>query len=48
LTSIVSGVIAASGAMGWILAYLRFNDTALALATSVSQSPVVVLFVLRR
>ncbi len=45
-TSMVSGIIAVSGAMGWLLAYLHFNDMALALVTSVSQHPVVVLFVL--
>ena len=45
-TSMVSGIIAVSGAMGWLLAYLQFNDMALPLVTSVSQHPTVVLLVM--
>jgi tripartite ATP-independent transporter DctM subunit len=45
-TSMVSGIIAVSGAMGWLLAYLQFNEMALSFVTSVSQSPVVILLVM--
>lgn len=45
-TSLVSGIIAVSGAMGWLLAYLQFNDIALSLVTSVANSPTAVLLVL--
>lgn len=45
-TSMVSGIIAVSGAMGWLLAYLSFNEIALSWVTSVSQHPVVVLLVM--
>jgi tripartite ATP-independent transporter DctM subunit len=45
-TSMVSGIIAVSGAMGWLLAYLSFNEMALSWVTSVSENPVVVLLVM--
>ncbi len=45
-TCMVSGIIAVSGAMGWLLAYLQFNDMALAMVTSVSSNPTVVLLML--
>lgn len=45
-TSMVSGVIAVSGPMGWLLSYLQFNDIVLAFVTSLSQSPTMVLFVI--
>lgn len=45
MTTLVSGVIAVAGASGWLLAYLQFNDAALAWVTSVSQHPTVVLLV---
>jgi tripartite ATP-independent transporter DctM subunit len=44
-TTMVSAVIAVSGAMGWLLAYLQFNDMAVAWITTASQSPVVVLLI---
>lgn len=44
-TSMVSGIIAVSGAMGWLLAYLQFNDMVLSSMTSLSQSPLVILFI---
>jgi tripartite ATP-independent transporter DctM subunit len=44
-TTMVSAVIAVSGAMGWLLAYLQFNDMAVAWVTTASQSPVVVLLI---
>jgi tripartite ATP-independent transporter DctM subunit len=44
-TTMVSAIIAVSGAMGWLLAYLEFNDVAVGWVTSVSNSPVVVLLV---
>lgn len=44
-TTMVSAVIAVSGAMGWLLAYMEFNDMAVKWATSASQNPVVVLLV---
>lgn len=42
-TTMVSAVIAVSGAMGWLLAYMEFNDMAVRWVTSASQSPVAVL-----
>jgi tripartite ATP-independent transporter DctM subunit len=42
-TAMVSGIIAVSGPMGWLLAYLQFNDIALAFVTSLSQNPTIVL-----
>jgi tripartite ATP-independent transporter DctM subunit len=44
-TTMVSAIIAVSGAMGWLLAYMEFNDIAVKWVTSASQSPVVVLLV---
>src|SRR5262245_12852753 len=44
-TTMVSAVIAVSGAMGWLLAYLQFNDMAVKWVTTASQSPVMVLLV---
>jgi tripartite ATP-independent transporter DctM subunit len=44
-TTMVSAVIAVSGAMGWLLAYMEFNDMAVKWVTSASQSPVMVLLV---
>ena len=44
-TTMVSAVIAVSGAMGWLLAYLQFNDMAVKWVTSASQSPLLVLLV---
>lgn len=44
-TTMVSAVIAVSGAMGWLLAYLEFNDMAVRWVTSAAQSPVAVLLV---
>jgi tripartite ATP-independent transporter DctM subunit len=44
-TTMVSAVIAISGAMGWLLAYMQFNDMAVAWVTQASQSPYVVLLV---
>ena len=45
-TAMVSGIIAVSGPMGWLLSYLQFNDIALAFVTSLSQSPTMVLFII--
>ncbi len=42
----VSGIIAVSGPMGWLLSYLEFNEIALAFVTSLSQSPTVVLLII--
>ena len=42
-TTMVSAVIAVSGAMGWLLAYMQFNDMAVKWVTTASQSPVMVL-----
>src|SRR5687768_16726252 len=44
-TTMVSAVIAVSGAMGWLLAYMEFNDMAVKWVTAASQSPVMVLVV---
>ena len=45
-TAMVSGIIAVSGPMGWILSYLEFNEIALGFVTSLSQSPTVVLLII--
>jgi tripartite ATP-independent transporter DctM subunit len=45
-TAMVSGIIAVAGALGWLLAYLEFNETALGLITGVSQNKTVVLLIL--
>jgi tripartite ATP-independent transporter DctM subunit len=45
-TSMVSGIIAVSGAMGWLLAYLQFDSIALGFVTSISTSPMAILFIL--
>ncbi|MBM3597878.1 MAG: TRAP transporter large permease subunit [Alphaproteobacteria bacterium] len=45
-TAMVAGIIAVSGPMGWLLAYLAFDDTALAFVKSVSQDPMIILLVL--
>jgi tripartite ATP-independent transporter DctM subunit len=42
-TTMVSAVIAVSGAMGWLLAYMQFNDMAVAWVTAASSSPLIVL-----
>jgi tripartite ATP-independent transporter DctM subunit len=44
-TTMVSAIIAVSGAMGWLLAYMQFNDMAVTWVTGVAQSPVLVLLV---
>jgi len=44
-TTMVSAVIAISGAMGWLLAYMQFNDMAVAWVTNASKNPYVVLLV---
>jgi tripartite ATP-independent transporter DctM subunit len=44
-TTMVSAVIAISGSMGWLLAYLQFNDMAINWVTAASQNPYVVLLV---
>jgi tripartite ATP-independent transporter DctM subunit len=45
-TSMVSGIIAVSGPMGWILSYLQFDGMVLSYATSLSSSPTMILFIL--
>ena len=45
-TAMVSGIIAVAGALGWLLAYLEFNETALRLITAFSHSKTVVLLIL--
>jgi tripartite ATP-independent transporter DctM subunit len=44
-TTMVSAVIAISGSMGWLLAYMQFNDMAITWVTAASQNPYVVLLV---
>ncbi len=46
VTAMVSGVIAVAGTLGWLLAYLEVNETALNLITSVSDSRTIVLLIL--
>ena len=45
-TAMVSGIIAVSGPMGWILSYLEFNEIALGFVTSLSQNPTIVLLII--
>ncbi len=45
-TSMVVGIIAVAGALGWLLSYLDFNDTILGLVKSISGSPLGVLLTL--
>ncbi len=45
-TAMVSGIIAVAGALGWLLAYLEFNETALRLITAFSHDKTVVLLIL--
>jgi tripartite ATP-independent transporter DctM subunit len=45
-TAMVSGIIAVSGPMGWLLSYLEFNDIALGWVTSLSQSQTVALLII--
>ena len=42
----VSGIIAVAGALGWLLAYLEFNETALGLITTVAHGKTTVLLIL--
>jgi tripartite ATP-independent transporter DctM subunit len=44
-TTMVSAIIAVSGAMSWLLAYMQFNDMAVTWVTGVAQSPLLVLLV---
>ena len=45
-TTMVSGIIAAAGASGWLLAYLEFNASAVSFVTSMSQNPTLVLLIM--
>ena len=45
-TAMVVGIISMSGALGWLLAYLDFNDVVLRLIQGLSNEPVVVLLTL--
>ncbi len=45
-TAMVSGIIAVAGALGWLLAYLEFNEFALELITSTTDNKIMVMFVL--
>jgi tripartite ATP-independent transporter DctM subunit len=45
-TTIVVGIISVAGALGWLLAYLDFNDIVLGLIQGISQNPTAVLLVL--
>jgi tripartite ATP-independent transporter DctM subunit len=45
-TAMVSGIIAVAGALGWLLAYLEFNETALRLITAFSHNKTVVRLIL--
>lgn len=42
-TAMVVGIIAVAGALGWILSYISFNQSVLALLKSISDDPYVVL-----
>jgi tripartite ATP-independent transporter DctM subunit len=45
-TAMVSGIIAVAGALGWLLAYLEFNQTALGLITAASDDKTIVMLTL--
>ncbi len=45
-TSMVSGIIAVSGPMGWILSYLQFDAMVLSYVSDLASSPVMILFIL--
>jgi tripartite ATP-independent transporter DctM subunit len=45
-TSMVSGIIAVSGAMGWLLNYLQFDSMVVQFVLSISSSPTVMLAVM--
>ena len=45
-TTMVVGIISVAGGLGWLLAYLDFNDTVLYLLTSISTNPILVLLML--
>jgi tripartite ATP-independent transporter DctM subunit len=45
-TAMVSGIIAVAGALGWLLAYLEFNQTALGLITAASDDKTIVMLML--
>src|SRR5262245_18264098 len=45
-TSMVSGIIAVSGPMGWILSYLQFDAMVLNSVSTLSTSPPMILFIL--
>ena len=45
-TSMVSGIIAVSGPMGWILSYLQFDAIVLNSVSTISSSPTMILFIL--
>jgi tripartite ATP-independent transporter DctM subunit len=46
ITSMVSGIIAMAGGLGWLLAYLEFNDVMIKLLTSVTTSKTGILALL--
>lgn len=46
MTAVVVGIVSMSGALGWLLAYLDFNDIALNTIRGVSEAPTVVLLLL--
>jgi tripartite ATP-independent transporter DctM subunit len=45
-TSMVSGIIAVSGPMGWILSYLQFDGMVLSYVSTLSSRPTMILFIL--
>jgi tripartite ATP-independent transporter DctM subunit len=45
-TSMVSGIIAVSGPMGWILSYLQFDAMVLSSVSDIASSPTMILFIL--
>ena len=45
-TSMVSGIIAVSGPMGWVLSYLQFDGMVLTYVSTLSSSPAMILFIL--
>src|SRR5215831_17859024 len=45
-TTMVSGIIAVSGPMGWVLSYLQFDGMVLNYISTLSSSPAMILFIL--
>lgn len=45
-TTTVVGIISVAGALGWLLAYLDFNEVVMTLLNSISSNPLIILLTL--